>query len=334
MKNENITPEALVADESFQHWVNQTDPQDIYYWNKWINQHPEHRLTVEEAVTLIELLQSVRKKPVLEETQERVIAAVQVQIASHQPQMEISRRFRSFSIRQLASAAAILTAVALTSWWLLNRQLPEFKTTYGEIKTVTLPDGSSVVLNANSTIRLSDEWQPDQPRELWLKGEAFFSVKHTDNHSKFIVHTTDADVEVLGTTFNVSQRQNKTQVVLNTGKVKFTNRKTANFVVMQPGEMIEVLKSATQPIRKKVNTRIYTAWKDRQLVFDATSLNDIAQMIKTNYGYQVIIQDTALQSRQFTYTFKGNDLDALLTTLAEALDLTITQKEKTIYIAP
>jgi ferric-dicitrate binding protein FerR (iron transport regulator) len=127
----------------------------------------------------------------------------------------------------------------------------------------------------------------------------------------------------------VYERQNKTRVVLNTGKVKLTDRKTASEVIMQPGDLVEV---AAHPVRKIVDTRRYTSWKDRTLIFDNTPLSEIAQMIQENYGYTVEIKDKELSDVRFTYTLKDNNLNLLITALSEALELKITEKNKTLTI--
>src|SRR5690606_8958967 len=84
-----------------------------------------------------------------------------------------------------------------------------YATDFGEIQTITLPDGSKATLNGNSTLQISENWE--ESREVWLDGEAFFEVKKIPEKSsqpgalrgkKFLVHTHHLAVEVLGTTFN------------------------------------------------------------------------------------------------------------------------------------
>jgi ferric-dicitrate binding protein FerR (iron transport regulator) len=71
-----------------------------------------------------------------------------------------------------------------------------------------LPDNSTVILNANSSLRYQENWEAELLREVWVDGEAFFSVVHTHNHQRFRVNVTDdLKVEVLGTEFNVKDRR-------------------------------------------------------------------------------------------------------------------------------
>ena len=94
-------------------------------------------------------------------------------------------------------AAAVFLLIAWGGWW--ATQTPwnavRYATDYGETKTVTLPDGSRVILNAHSRLRFSDDWDEPLTREVWLEGEALFKVSKvphsydTSQWVKFVVHT-------------------------------------------------------------------------------------------------------------------------------------------------
>ncbi|MGD1895272.1 MAG: FecR family protein [Cyclobacteriaceae bacterium] len=122
---------------------------------------------------------------------------------------QAKRNAQRGKIRQLIwYRAAVVSGLVLTAalvWFLLKADsLTEYATDYGEIRTLTLPDSSRVTLNANSAIHYAAKWDVDVAREVWLDGEAYFSVTHTQNDQPFIVHVTDGlRVNVLGTEFNV-----------------------------------------------------------------------------------------------------------------------------------
>src|SRR5690625_3679105 len=90
---------------------------------------------------------------------------------------------------------------------------------YGDTRTVHLADGSVVNLNANSTLRVSRWMKWRSVREVWVTGEAYFSVKSTSDQRYFLVHTPQLNVEVLGTKFNIKDRYKSAKVVLQEGKV-------------------------------------------------------------------------------------------------------------------
>ncbi|MBA2562857.1 MAG: FecR domain-containing protein [Chitinophagaceae bacterium] len=236
-----------------------------------------------------------------------------------------SNRFR----RVAAVLILILTGASL--YFLSNNKNLEQTTAYGESKNFVLPDGSEVSLNANSGLTTTKTWDKTSSREVWLKGEAFFHVKHTSSNQHFIVHTDNGDVEVLGTTFNVYNRGGKTQVVLTSGKVKIITSNTKDTLLLLPGEMAELSKTKLH-VSKTVNTEKITSWKKNVLFFDNTSLQEIAVLIKDNYGYKVVWANENIKKLNFTYTLVGNDLDLLLNTLEEALDIKAKLKGNLIYI--
>jgi ferric-dicitrate binding protein FerR (iron transport regulator) len=104
-----------------------------------------------------------------------------------------------------------------------------------------------VLLNANSQLRTPARWPAGARREVWLEGEAFFQVTKkgaapgggTDG-ARFVVHTGQVDVAVLGTRFNVTNRRGQTTVTLNEGKVKLEEGDLDGAVIMEPGELVRL----------------------------------------------------------------------------------------------
>jgi transmembrane sensor len=205
-----------------------------------------------------------------------------------------------------------------------------YQTQYGEIKYLTLPDSSTVSLNGNSSIKYLSQWDASKPREVLLVGEAFFEVTHTINHQKFIVKTANQlDVEVLGTKFTVSDRNGKTRVVLNSGKVQLhipsSSANSANQLVMKPGELAEYTASQQKVVTRIVKPEVYSSWKDKKLIFDNTSMEEIASILEQTYGFTVTIADEALKTRRFKGSFPVDNIDGLLEALSISFNLDITR---------
>jgi transmembrane sensor len=333
MNPNNIQPEDLISDESFVAWFKQSAPQHVRYWNDWIRQHPEKKAEVEAAVRLLELLELKEVRPAYEHTlqaKERLMASVRAHEESKTRVIPLYRR-KSFVWASAASVAAIFLLVSWLFW--LNRA-PQYVTHFGERKAVTLPDGSQVILNANSHLRLASHWEPESTREVWLDGEGYFSVKHTTRSTRFIVHTGELNVEVLGTEFNLQKRSLRTVVVLKSGKVQLTrtDKVEAPALVMKPGDLVEYRDNTKQVVRKIVNANIYSAWTEGKLVFENTSIEEIAQLLEENYGVKVDIDDLALKGKQFNGVFPTNNLPVLLKALSKAYDLDIQVNNKRIKI--
>jgi ferric-dicitrate binding protein FerR (iron transport regulator) len=130
---------------------------------------------------------------------------------------------------RLAAAAVVILGVAL--WWMLGRQDAgltvsiAYSAEKGKIENVTLPDGSSVALNAGSTLEALQGFGGKE-RRVKLCGEAFFQVEH-DKSKPFIVEADGASVRVVGTAFNVSAYSESGSVTTTVaeGKVEFSSGK-------------------------------------------------------------------------------------------------------------
>lgn len=253
---------------------------------------------------------------------------------------DINRSKTKFSWQVAATGVLVLLSAALF-WWLRPHPVT-YATEYGEVKTIWLPDSSSVILNGNTRLTLATDWSTS--REVWLDGEAYFQVrklalplagsepKPAKKYVKFTVHAQDLNVEVLGTEFNVRHRSKQTSVVLKSGQVRLNRLSQPDTLTMRPGEIV-TLSDRNQTLEKQtVNPQTYIGWTEQRLEFDGTPLIEIADILEETYGYQVTILDTSLHHRQFQGSIPTDDIAILLEGLAEALDVRVTQQGNQITI--
>jgi len=144
------------------------------------------------------------------------------------------------------------------------------QTDYGQQQSIELPDGSTVELNANSSLTFEKNWNQLETRKVWLKGEAFFEVvKKEQSHQKFQVITKDLTVEVLGTVFNVNSHREETKVFLQEGKVNLSLNGLEETMLLEPGEIIAYSQSKKEhPEKQQVLRSQHTSWKYGLLLFD------------------------------------------------------------------
>ncbi len=331
------TTENLVADDYFRQWVRHPDEESNRFWKNWIQQHPEKYETLQEAKFILRHLRFKVPQPEQADYLE-IKQKIQREINKTAPCLSISYAATENLAQRVIMwrlAAAFFTGITLLGilYFFLLREQPAvtYESHYGEIQNILLPDSSTVTLNANSTLTLGSDWH--KSREVWLEGEAFFAVKKLENITKgsketpnsqpvkFIVHTCNLDVEVLGTRFNVSERRGITQVVLNSGCVQVKNNTDEEIMKMHPGDLVAYSKTERKFLKKEVNPSLFTSWKEGRFAFDSTPINDIAQMLEDTYGYKVSIEDEQLASRKFTADIPSHDVDILLTLIAESLDV-------------
>jgi transmembrane sensor len=235
-------------------------------------------------------------------------------------------------------AAGLIFMATLLATYLYYQRPSEilYKTTFGERKEITLPDQSKVVLNGNSSLKILSDWKENDNREVWLKGEGFFDVVHTRNHNHFVVYTSDNfNIQVLGTQFNVSSRQDRTTVALEKGKVQLTideEGKTSQ-VVMKPGEVVEYDRSSSFLIKKEIaKVESIASWKEGVMELEQTSVKEIASLLENTYGLRMIIDDPRILDQKISGSIPNANIDLFLKGLAEILEVKIKREEGVVYL--
>src|SRR5437773_11061947 len=145
--------------------------------------------------------------------------------------------------------AAVLTGIILSSYFFIfqrkNTQskavaINEIEAKKGARSYMLLPDGTKVWLNSDSKLEYKDNFN-DSIREVTLSGEAYFDVVKDAAHP-FIVHTSDIDIRVLGTAFNVKSypKESSIETTLIHGLIEVTNKKLPGSpkVILNPHEKL------------------------------------------------------------------------------------------------
>lgn len=269
---------------------------------------------------------------------EEVFERVSKKLTERVEKEKSSERLKHKAWLNIAAAIAgfLLITGSLYFFMLDASQIIKYSTGYGETKTVMLADGSEVTLNSNTTLTAFNKVNDLIAREVSIEGEAYFKIKQKPGGESrnFVVHVNELNIQVLGTEFNVNNRRGKTSVVLNSGKVKLetgaaTSRQER---FMKPGDLVEFDPEENVFSYETVNPEIYSSWKENVLVFNNSSLLEIAEMIEDNYGYKVIIKDSTLMSRKLTARYPANNVEILLTAMSKLFQVDISKSSNEIII--
>ncbi len=243
---------------------------------------------------------------------------------------------RSFKAWKLIPRIAAAVILMCTVWVFWPDSTPDdlvFETDYGETRNIELPDGSRVLLNANSRIVWKGTWSEVGHRSVTLQGEAFFEVVKTDD-MHFEVATPDLTVDVLGTEFNVRSRGTETNVYLKEGKVRLEiNSPDIQNLEMVPGDFVQYdhlaknLKSTTHH-----SLQDKASWVDGMLDFQDESVPQILQEFENLYGKTFRIENEILLDKRMDVSLPYADWNLVRKALEIALDVEFTSSRDTIIV--
>lgn len=326
MDYKDYTVKDFLHDELFRKWIERPDHDTDLFWETWMRENPDHRTIVEEARDVLLLIGTEEYMPTAED-QAEVWSRIAYTIH------EAPKKTSNFIMLRYAAVFLGVLAIAAASWLFLHQEkalIVNYATPYGKTRKIVLPDSSMVRLNANSTLRYSAG--KNGKREIWLDGEGFFSVVHDNNNTPFLVHTSDVDVQVIGTEFNVNTRRVMTRVVLNNGAVKLKlNGDGQQDISMKPGEMVSYSTKTNQLSRRDVNPADYNAWLDNMLIFNETPIAEVVVVLQENLGINLNIEDQELQKELFTGSIPMSDVEIFFKTLSRSLHVVIEKKDNKSY---
>lgn len=222
-------------------------------------------------------------------------------------------KIQVLSLRFLKYAAILLIAFLAVNYFdLLTKnetrklQYAEMQVMFGQTGHLFLFDGTEVWLNSGSKLKYPNQFNQNQ-RNVFIEGEAYFKV--TPNKKlPFKVQTGKLEIEVLGTSFNVSAYpgESSQSVVLVEGKVQINNPQGEKIGEIAPGQV--AVKKEGDPVIKLQNIDPYsfTSWKDGKVIFDGERLGDIARKMERWYNVEIRFEKEKLKDFKFTGTILRN----------------------------
>lgn len=324
MLENEISVESLVASESFQAYCLDKDPD--LSWFAWVEAHPEFKLEIQEARELVLALsgQLSTEEITLQQGELRSLSQASIHTAEKHPRVV---KWPVPALVGLAATILILVAVWLGGGFNTEVQMLSLSTEYGETNELVLPDGTHLTLNANSSVRYAASWENEESRQIWLDGEAFLEVTHLPSQP-FIVHAGEADVKVLGTTFNVRNREKNISVLLVEGKVEVLQDEE-NKAILSPGDLAKLGENGLTI--DSVETSQFTAWKDHRMVIRGQPIQYIVDRLAWENDIEITVSDANLLQKRVSAVLQTSDPEVLLSALVEIYGLTISKSGENTF---
>lgn len=313
---QNFTLEDFVWDDQFRSWVLRPTREDEAKWQHWMSQYPDKIALINRAKEIVRAI-GVESTELSAFEKRAAIRNIIAKLRTTEPLVEATAQTPFFQQSWLRYAASLLLLCGL-AWGIMSRkearlvdyeelvtstdeQLIEKLNTTDKPIRLLLEDGSEVTLDPGSKISYPEHFN-SQKRELYLSGEAFFSIAKLPSRP-FYVYANEVVTKVLGTSFYVRSYQNEKEVsvTVKTGRVavftrsdptldKKLSEKELKGVVIEPNQQIVVVRESVRITKSLIAQPelITENGTTFQFEFDEVPVSNVFSEIQKAYRVDII----------------------------------------------
>jgi transmembrane sensor len=347
------------------------EKEDIEFISDWLDQSKENeQLFIYFKKTFIEIsADAITGTDMVDKAYARFLNRVTNAQLKKQSEKRLYRKQLQMTIWRYASVIIFLLGLSFIFYFFTTKSGPsadsgycEVQVPYGARSLITLPDGSKVWLNAGSKFKYNRNFDINS-RDVYLEGEAYFDVEKRKH--AFVVHTSDLDLRVLGTTFNVKAypEEENIEATLIEGSIQIESKTARKPLFLKPKEKLtyhkpdmklliseEGEKAKSDPadtgkklpetakkldainISEDVNTEESTSWKDGKLIINNESLEDLTKKLERKYDITFTFDMERLKSYSYSGTLRDFPLEQILKALEITSPIRYVIKEKTVML--
>lgn len=334
-KNNNLVE--LLKNTSFMRWLKKEDGMDSARWEKWQQEKEAHAQLAADA-KMLEKGISFKKQPPNEARTKASWGELSTKLNQSAPKLAAVPKATSKSTRRNWLKIAATITFLITACWgvyssLNQATLIHYQTDFAKTKTIQLPDGTEVVLAANSSLSYFDDLKKKDKRTVQLIGEAYFKVAPQPAGKQFIVGLKDLSVTVIGTEFNVNSHRENSIVSLIEGKVALNKTGVAAQQLVAGETAIFNPTSATFELLSD-QTNYWADWRINRWSFGyGMPMKEIIQRIEETFGLTVEVEDTAILARKASGSIAIDDQAVLFESLSYLLNIELHLNNNTLFIS-
>ncbi len=364
MKHDPYSLTELIRNDDFIAWVRKPDEKNEIRWRQFLQNNPRKKETVESARRYIIFMgEDTGKSQPTSEQSEKMWKAVERhlrgeeevkddEIVEEEAEPEPGRVISGWRWARIAASTALIAGMTSFSYWYyvnqagreygkdfqiagVSRNLIERSNNTDKPMLVLLPDGSSVVLEPESSLRYEKSMNA-QTRETVLRGKAFFEIVK-DAKRPFLVYSYGLATKVLGTSFSVDAPENgkEIKVEVTTGKVsvfsmdeltgadnKINSGMLKGFII-NPTEKIAFSREAGTFTRSVEKVTIAEGERDiskQAFVFDETPVSEVFETLEKAYNIQIVYNKSLMGDCPLNATLIGQPIYEKLSVICNALD--------------
>lgn len=327
----------FLDDLDFVRFAKQPERDDLGYWNAWRTGNPENAAAYDAALAYLHALYGITRIKPDQTFADQLFRDIELGIAGNKKK----RKNQIIRIWAAMAGAAAVTVFVTAAWY--YQSMIVIQTGSGVLQTVVLPDSSTVQLNANSSVAYRRAWNWLSKREVYTTGETLLEVRHLNKdmadireEERFTAYTGDLAVEVLGTKFNLKNRDNKVTVSLLEGRIALRNLKHAGETkILTPGDVVvDGIQGFRNLSADKKNVQQSVAWTQKTFTGENLSVSDLINEFRYVYGKEIIVSDTAFLNRKIDGRISLSSQESIIYTIANILQANIRMEKDTIYLDP
>lgn len=275
---------------------------------------------------------------------ETVFLQIQEYEEKHHPKSRFSVR-QILKVYQKVAAFLLIPVIGLgIIYWVsqYNQPVVQYTETIaprGQKSQIVLADGTKVWLNSETKIKYPGSFSKNQ-RDVYLDGEAFFEVSKNE-HQPFVVHTSQVNVKVLGTKFNIKAYADESDIEtsLFEGKINLVlNNSSAENPVekeVEPGQSLVYSKTDHQLVANKFPQDEINGWKKNQLIFKDDTFSNLVRKVERWYDVKVVYNEKLFNDRRLTVElYEGERLERLMDIISLTLSVDYKYEKGEIILTP
>ncbi|MEB2775342.1 FecR family protein [Algoriphagus sp. D3-2-R+10] len=325
----------FLNDEFFIQWVKNPGEETNHFWMKWIENNPDRKHIVQKAREIIILVDYQTKY----ELSDQAYMDLYENIVEKSNREGSDRNFFHWGVWHKVAAILFLafsTAysinyfIGLDNKEVQTQQVTKWLSVYnpaGQKYRFKLDDGTIVHLNSESSVEYPETFDSSR-RVIRMKGEAFFNVAK-DKDRPFIIETEDNQVKVIGTSFNLKNRE-KFELALEEGKVEVEGE-TGEVISLLPNEMLIKTKDGDVSMTTFDPMEVF-GWKEQYLIFKDDSFEEVVDKIEAWFGVQIISKITVESDWSYSGKYHDKPLSQVLDGISISSEFDYKIESKTVTI--
>lgn len=324
---ENLKPKKM-TDIPFEniakHYSGEYNSDDADMLEKWKAESPENIKVLEQYAKIFSATERIN----LELNVDEALKNVSFAIEQNNKKERKLKPLQNIYFKIAASVVVLLVSGVLVSILYLNKKQTNeqivFENKNWEQSQDTLPDGTIAYLNKNSRLIYPSHFQAKQ-RVVLLEGEAFFEVQRNEK-KPFVVKTAMAEIQVLGTSFNVNayNENDKIEVCVASGSVQVKNIQQnkqptdKNIVVNNEEKILEagskaiVTKGCNEVIKSAEIQTAYLNWRKEKIIFEETTVKEVIEKLEQIYQTKIIIANNEIEGKKLTAKFSNQSIETII----------------------